>query len=366
MRPSPFSDEFLADRFCERNAMTRQPTDPSQRPHSSERSRLYSLMGVQILGLGSSTPDNVIRNEDLAALGYDSDWIVQRTGIRQRRHAPAGMATSDLAVEAARRCIDQAQVDPAEIDLVLVGTFTPDLHLPSTACLVQDRLGLRAPAMDLHAACASFVYGLLTGSQFIASGNCRRVLVIGADCNSRVVNPADERTFPLFGDGAGAALLGAGSQEQGIVAMAAGSDGSGVGMLYQPMGGTRMPFSREPGTEGLQYLHMDGRAVFKWAVRTLIDTTSDVLHAAGLSVDDLSLVVFHQANLRIILTAAKELGLPGDKLYNNLEFFGNTASASIPLALDEAHRKGRIRPGDYILVSGFGAGLIWATAILRW
>jgi 3-oxoacyl-[acyl-carrier-protein] synthase-3 len=323
-------------------------------------------MGVQVVGIGSSVPANLVRNEDLHGLGFDPEWIVQRTGIRQRHCAPADIATSDLAVEAAQRCIQQAGVDPQDIDLVLLGTFTPDMPLPATACLVQDRLGLCAPALDLQAACASFMFAMITGMQYVATGCSQLVLVIGADCNSRVVNPDDPRTYPLFGDGAGAVLLAAGSQEQGMLSFAVGSDGSGTPLLCRRMGGSRMPFSRDPASDGLHYLSMDGRAVFKWAVNMLRESTWDVLQAAELTLDDVDLAIFHQANLRIIASATKDLGLDPDKVFTNLDRYGNTSSASIPLALDEAFQQGRIHRGDKILFSGFGAGLAWGTVLMQW
>jgi 3-oxoacyl-[acyl-carrier-protein] synthase-3 len=332
----------------------------------TRRSRLGSLMGVQIVGVGSSVPDNLVKNEDLASLGYDADWIMQRTGILERRHAPPGIATSDLAIEAGRRCIDQSGVDPADIDLVLLGTYTPDMPLPATACLVQDRLGLCALSFDLQAACASFVYGLVTGAQFVATGCSKLALVIGADCNSRVVDPADERTYPLFGDAAGAVLLAPGSQQQGLVSYAVGTDGSGADLLCRRMGGSRFPFNHDPSSNGQHFLKMEGKPIFKWAIRILNENVNDVLQAAGLGIDDLDLVIFHQANMRIISSAVKDLGIDEDKVFNNVERFGNTSAASIPLALDEAVQQGRVKPGDRILLSGFGAGLAWGTVLLKW
>jgi 3-oxoacyl-[acyl-carrier-protein] synthase-3 len=323
-------------------------------------------MGIQIVGVGSCVPENRVKNEDLASLGCDADWIMQRTGILERRHAPADQATSDLAVEAARRCIERSGVDPADIDLVLLGTYTPDLLLPATASLVQDQLGLSALAFDIQAACSSFVFALLTGAQFIASGSSQLALVIGADCNSRVVNPDDVRTYPLFGDGAGAVLVSAGAQEQGMLSFAVGSDGSGTDLLCRPMGGTRAPFSHDASSDGLHFLRMEGRPIFKWAVRILNESVNDVLRSAGLSVDDVDLVIFHQANLRIISSAVKDLGIDESRVFNNLERFGNTSSASIPLALDEAIEQGRVGPGSRILLSGFGAGLAWGTMLLQW
>ena len=332
----------------------------------TKRSRLGSLLGVQVVGIGSSVPDNVVRNEDLAALGFDADWILQRTGILERRHAPPEMATSDLAVEAARRCIEQAGVDPQEIDLLLLGTWTPDLPLPATACLVQDRLGLCAPAMDLQAACASFIYAMITGMQFVATGSSKLALVIGADCNSRAVNPADERTFPLFGDAAGAVLLARGNDQQGLVSYAIGSDGSGAELLWRQMGGSRLPFFADGANDSLQFLKMEGRPVFKWAIRVLAETISEVLQAAAMTLDDVDLVIVHQANMRIINSVVKDLGIDPKKVFNNVDRYGNTSAASIPLALDEAFREGRIHRGDLILFSGFGAGLAWGTVLMRW
>ena len=330
------------------------------------RSRLGRLMGVQVVGLGSSVPDVRVRNEDLAALGYDADWIVQRTGIIERRHAAPGTATSDLAAEAARRCIAAAGVAPSDIDLLILGTYTPDLLVPATANIVQEKLGLCVPAFDLQAACASFVFGMITAMQYVATGCSRLVLVIGADCNSRVVNPADQQTYPLFGDAAGAVLLAAGDQRQGMLAYAAGSDGSGVDLICRPMGGTREPFSSLPEFDGRQYLRMYGRPVFKWAIRTLRESIFDVLRSADMTLDDVDLVVFHQANMRIINAAVEELGIDPRKVFNNLERYGNTSSASIPLALDEAFQQGRIQRGQHVLFSGFGAGLAWGTVLLRW
>ena len=323
-------------------------------------------MGVRIIGIGAHVPDRVVKNEDLAALGYDSDWIVRRTGILERRHVPEGIATSDLSIEAARRCIEDARVDPADIDLLLLGTYTADAPLPAAACIVQEKLGLRAPALDLSAACSSFVFALLTGMQYVATGCSRLVLVIGADCNSRIVDPADKKTYPLFGDGAGAVLLAPGSREQGLVSYAVGTDGSGSELLCRQMGGSRMPFTQEGADEGAYFMQMEGRPIFKWAVRIVGDTITEVLQDANKSIDDVDLFIFHQANLRIINSVTKALGVDDTKVANNLDKYGNTSSASIPLVLDEVYRQGRIKPGDLLLLSGFGAGLTWGTAILQW
>lgn len=329
--------------------------------------RTASLLGVQVVGCGSYVPDNVVTNSDLnQRFGFDANWIEQRTGIMERRHCPEGMATSDLAVEAGRRAIRASHIDPQEIDLLVVGTFTPDYHCPSTACLVQDQLGLDCAAFDTAAACAGFMYAMITAAQFVATGNARRALVIGADCNSRIVNPGDQRTYPLFGDGAGAVLLARGEPHQGFLCYQMGSDGSGGALLDRPAGGTRLPVTHENLDAGSHYLQMDGRSVFKWAVRLLTDTTELLLEKTGMSVHDVALYLFHQANIRIISSAAEQLGIPEGKVFNNLQRYGNTSGGSIPIALDEALQSGRIAHGDTTLMCGFGAGLSWGTALVRW
>ncbi|MEK6235078.1 MAG: ketoacyl-ACP synthase III [Planctomycetales bacterium] len=333
----------------------------------SGRSPLRSLLGVQVLATGSYAPEQVVTNEDLQrSHGFDPEWILQRTGIQERRYAPDDMATSDMAVEAARRCLDRAGVRPEEVDLVIVGTFTPDMPCPSTACLLQDKLGVTAPAMDLHAACAGFIYSMVTGMQFVATGGSKMALIVGADCNSRIVNPKDQRVCPLFGDAAGAVLLAPGEPHQGMISYTLGADGSGADLLIRPMGGSRMPATAALIDEDLQYLQMDGRSVFKWAVRLLNDTVEDVLEPAGVNVSDVKLFVFHQANIRIIRSAADALGMSDEQVFVNLDRYGNTSAASIPLALDEAIRDNRVARGDLVLLCGFGAGLTWGTALLTW
>jgi 3-oxoacyl-[acyl-carrier-protein] synthase-3 len=329
--------------------------------------RTRTLTGVQILGTGRYLPDNVITNHDLwVSHGFDPEWIVNRTGIHERRFAMPHQATSDLAVHAANRCLKAAGVDASEVDLLVVGTFTPDMCFPSTACLVQDRMRLNCPAFDLQAACAGFVYALATAAQFVAAGTSQRALVIGADCNSRVINPHDQKSFPLFGDGAGAVLLAPGSPEQGMLAYQLGSDGSGGDLLNRPACGSRMPPSVEALHEGLHYLTMDGRAVFKWAVRILADSCTAVMSRAGRSIDDVRWFIPHQANVRIIHAASDVLGFHREVVYKNLERYGNTSGGSIPIALDELLEEKQVRRGDLVLTSGFGAGLNWGTALWRW
>jgi 3-oxoacyl-[acyl-carrier-protein] synthase-3 len=255
---------------------------------------------------------------------------------------------------------------PEEVDLLVVGTFTPDMAFPSTANLVQDLLDLACPAFDVQAACAGFVFALVTAAQFVGTGNSRCALAIGGDCNSRIINPGDQKSFPLFGDGAGAVLLAPGEPDQGLLAYQLGSDGSGWDLLSRPACGSRIPPSTAVLEQGLHYLTMDGRAVFKWAVRILADSALAVLTHAGCAVRDIRWFIPHQANVRIIHAATDVLGFHRDSVFKNLERYGNTSAGSIPIALDELNRQGRIERGNLLLTSGFGAGLNWGTALLRW
>lgn len=334
---------------------------PSQRP------RCRSLTGVRILSTGSYVPDAVVTNEHLhQRLGFDSDWIMKRTGIMERRHALPHQATSDLCYEAAVRCIESAGVKKSDIDLLILATFTPDMSFPSTACLVQDQLKLSCPAMDLQAACAGFMYALITGAAYVASGASDLALIIGGDANSRVVNPDDIKTYPLFGDGAGAVLLTRGRPDQGILSYSMGADGSGGDLLSRPACGSRMPPTAEAIAKGLHFMYMDGRAVFRWAVGIMCDSIQDVLKHSGFTTDQVSLYLPHQANIRIVNAAIDVLHIPRNRVFNNLERYGNTSAGSIPLVLDEAMQDGRIKPDDLVVMSGFGAGLAWGTALLRW
>lgn len=339
--------------------------DEELRP--SPRPKCRQLMGIQIVGTGSYVPDTIVTNTHLhKQFGFDSSWIVKRTGIRERRHSRPEQATSDLAVEAALRAMASANVTAGDIDLVVLGTFTPDMAFPSTACLVQDRLGIVGAALEVEAACAGFMHALITAGAYIASGLSDTALVIGADCNSRIINPNDVKTYPLFGDGAGAVILTRGKKTQGIVSYNMGSDGLGGDMLCRPSGGSRNAPTREHLDKGMQYLCMDGRAVFKWAVSILCDTIQDVLNDSNLTTNDVDLYVPHQANIRIINAACDVLRIPRKKVFNNLDKYGNTSAGSIPLALDEAVAAGRLKPGQLSLLSGFGAGLAWGTALMRW
>lgn len=334
---------------------------------SKKIARTSSLTGFQVLATGSYLPEIVVTNDDLnARYGYECSWIVPRTGIHERRHVPEHMATSDLCYEAAERCIANANINRDEIDLVVVGTFTPDMSFPSTACQIQDRLGLRCGAFDVQAACAGFLYAFVIGAQFIKSGNAKRCLVVGGDTNSRIVNPADPKTYALFGDGAGAVLLGPGDEDQGLIAYQLGSDGSGSDLLNRPAGGSRLALSPEVLDAKLHYLHMDGRAVFTWAVNVVTESAQEVLDYAGMVPEQIRWFVPHQANVRIMNAVSDVLGFPRDRVCRNLDRYGNTSAGSVPIALDEARQANQIQRGDLLLLSGFGAGLTWGTGILRW
>ncbi len=344
------------------------------------RGRMGRVLGVRVVGTGSFVPEHIVTNDDLAALGCDSEWIFRRTGILERRKASDDQATSDLAYQAALHAMANANVTADQIDLILVATMTPDHPTPSTACELQRRLGAVAPAMDINAACAGFMYAIITAAQFVATGNSRCVLVVGADLMSRTVNPDDKKTYPLFGDAAGAAILMPDSASlvkpttsspqrpigPGFLSYQLGSEGCGGEMLCIPAGGTRQSLTPDAYVAGEQYLRMDGRGVFKWAVRIFEESTRDVLEDANTSVDDVHLFVLHQANQRIIDSAVADLHVPAERVFVNLDRYGNTSAASIPLALDEAARGGKIEKNNLLLLCGFGAGLSWGTALLRW
>jgi len=337
---------------------------------SPRPSRFGRAVGFRLAGIGSAVPSCVVTNADLARLGCDPEWIVARSGIHERRHAPPDVATSDLAAAAGRAALTDAGARAADVDLLVLGTFTPDTCIPSTACVVQEALGLDAPAMDVTAACAGFAYALVTAAQFVAAGTSRLPLVIGADTNSRVVDPEDIKTWPLFGDGAGAVLLEAVEpapvgQEQGLLAFALGSDGRGAGLLACPMSGSRQPVTAAGLDRREQFMRMDGRAVFKWAIRLAEDSIRTVVDRSGVPLGEIDLFVLHQANARIVDGVREALGLPESKVFMNLDRYGNTSSGSIPLALDEAWKTGRVGPGSTVVICGFGGGLAWGTAVWR-
>jgi len=295
------------------------------------------------------------------------EWIVTRTGIRERRIAADHEAASDLGSVAARRALERANLSPSDLDLIVVASVTPDMPFPATASIIQHALGAdRAAAFDLSAGCTGFIYAVSMASATIASGAYNNVLVIGVDLLSKITNWSDRSTCVLFGDGAGAAVLGVGNEQSRILAFELGSVGEGADLLRIPAGGSRKPITVEAVQAGEQYIQMCGSEVFKFAVRIIVQATQSVLAKAGLTTADIDAFVAHQANIRIIESATKRLELPDEKVIINVDRYGNTSAASIPLALDEAERGGRIKRGDVVLMVGFGAGLSWGATVLRW
>jgi len=325
-------------------------------------------MNVGILGTGSYVPEKVLTNYDLEKMVETSDeWIVSRTGIKERRVAAKEQASSDLAYEAAIKALAKAKISAEELDLIIIATVTPDHSFPSTASVLQDRLGARhAAAFDLSAACSGFLYGLVTGTQFIQNGLYKYVLVIGVETLSKITNWTDRNTCVLFGDGAGAAVLGPVEEGYGFISFELGSDGAGGNLLKQPAGGSRLPSTAETLSEGLNYIHMAGSEVFKFAVKIMEQASIRVIEKAGLKKDEIDFLVPHQANMRIIDYAIRRLELSEDKVVINLDRYGNMSSASIPIALDEALSDNKIKDGDNVLLIGFGGGLTWGATVLRW
>jgi 3-oxoacyl-[acyl-carrier-protein] synthase-3 len=321
-----------------------------------------------VLGLGVYVPPHVLTNHDLARMVDTSDeWIVERTGIRTRHVAPPESATSDLAVPAAEEALRSSGLAANDVDLVICATTMPDMILPATACLVQDRIGAnRAGAFDLLAACSGFVYGVIVGSQMIASGAARHVLVVGAEVLSKIVDWTDRTLCVLVGDGAGAAVLGPSVRGRGVHSVVVGADGSAGEVLKMPAGGTRLPASPETVAQGLHYVRMDGRALFKLAVQVVPEAIAEVVQKAGWSLEEIDWIVPHQANRRIIEAVARSLDLPFDRFICNIDRYGNTSSASVPIALWEACRDGRIRDGDRVVLVAFGGGFTWAACALTW
>lgn len=327
-----------------------------------------SLRPVGITGVGMAVPERVVTNADLEQIVDTSDeWIFTRTGIRERHISEPGEATSDYAVKAARKAMAMAGVTPEQVDLIIVGTVTPDMPFPSTACIVQDALGAtRAAAFDMSAACPGWLYGVVMAQQTIASGMYNCALVIGAELLSKLVDWEDRSTCVLFGDAAGAAILQPVSEGRGILASVLGSEGAGACHLQMPAGGSRLPASAETVANRLHYIKMDGTEVFKFAVRVMNEASVEVMKKAGIEREDLDLLIPHQANIRIIDGAMKRLKLGPEKVVVNLDRYGNTSSASIPVALTEALTEGRVKDGDELVLVSFGAGLVWAAVALRW
>jgi 3-oxoacyl-[acyl-carrier-protein] synthase III len=322
---------------------------------------------VGIIGVGEYLPKKVLTNADLERMVDTSDeWITIRTGIKQRRLAAKGEATSDLAIKAARAALEDAHLGPGDIDLIIVATITPDMSFPSVACLLQHALFARdAACFDISAACAGFVYALTVAQQFISSGIYKNALIVGAEILSSITDWQDRSTCVLFGDGAGAVVLSE-VESGGILSAYLGSDGSKADLLLMPGGGSRNPASHQTIDNRLHYIKMQGNELFKSAVKIMAEAAQIALKKAGLECRDIDLVIPHQANIRIIMAMAKKLGLSKDKIYLNIEKYGNMSSASTVTALCEAVKLGRIKKGDIVLLDAFGAGLVWGACVIRW
>ena len=324
---------------------------------------------VSILATGSYLPPDILTNVDLEKMVDTTDeWITTRTGIKQRHILrDADKCTSDIGYEAGKRCLEAAGCAPDQVDLVICCTYTPDYVFPATACLIQKKLGLtRAGAFDMEVACSGFLYGLTVGAQFIACGTMNRVLVIGAELNTRILDWKDRSTCVIFGDGASAALLGPGREGGEILSSYLGADGNGANFIIQHAGGTRHVTSPETIEKNMHTIHMEGKETFKMAVRWMADASLEALKRANLQLSDLNLLIPHQANIRIIEAAAKRLDVPMEKCLVNIDRVGNTAAASLGIALDEALRTDRIKPGDNSVLVVFGGGLTWGSSAIHW
>ena len=324
---------------------------------------------VIITGTGAYTPANVVTNDDMSKIVDTSDeWIRTRSGISERCFAAEGESTSDMAVAAAEKAILAAGIDRRDIDLIIVATMTPDMPFPSTACILQSKLGLgNITAFDIQAACSGFIYALNTGCNMLRSGAYKKALIIGAEKMSSILDFQDRTTCVLFGDAASAIIIEASETAGvGVLGSITGSDGSDPSLLYQPAGGSTIPSSHESIDARQHFIKMNGKEIFKQAVRVMGQVSSDILEQYSFTADQIDLLIPHQANMRIIESLAKRVKLPIEKFHNNLDRFGNTSAASIGLALDEAYRKGRIQSGDLILLVAFGAGLTWGASLIKW
>ena len=327
-----------------------------------------SGISAGIIGVGMYAPEKVLTNAELAGmLNVTEEWIETMPGIRERHIAAPSQAASDLGAVAAQRALAQAGVSSDEVDLIIVSTSTPDMQFPSTACIIQERLGIKnVPAFDLTAVCSGFVYALTVGAQFIANEFYRTVLVIGTEAVSRVINWSDKDTCMLIGDGAGAVVLRQVPSGYGVLSAKLGADGSGASFMMVPAGGSRKPVTAEVIEKKMNKIQMNGQEVFKFAMKKLPEVTEQALELANLHTEDLKLIIPHQANRRIIEAAARRMELPMEKFMVNVERYGNTSSATIPIALHEALETGRIESGDLIALTGFGGGLAWGSLIMRW
>ncbi len=328
-----------------------------------------SIVNIRITGTGSALPGRILTNAELETLVDTSDeWITTRTGIKERRIAGEGEYTSTFAAEAGRNALAMAGVDPRELDLIILSTVTPDFPFPSTACIVQDMLGaVNATAFDISAACSGFIYGLSVAEKYLRSGSAKKILIIGSEVLSRIVNWKDRNTCVLFGDGAGAVVLEASEGNHQLCSTHTFSNGAHWNLLYQPGSGSRHPATDSRTIDGeMLHITMEGNEVFKHAVRAMEEASLKALEANGLVADDISLLIPHQANRRIIDATAKRLGIEADRQYTNLHRYGNTSSASIPIALDEANRLNVIKPGGKVLLVAFGGGFAYGSALITW
>ncbi len=334
------------------------------------RSKVFprKMPRARIVATGAYVPEKILSNRDLEKMVETTDeWITDRTGIKERHIASSKEACSDLAYNASKEALKTAGLKGKDLDLLIVATVTADMPLPATACILQDRLGAHnAAAFDLNAACSGFLFALATAEAYITTGMYKRVLVAGAEVLSRATDWEDRSTCVLFGDGAGAAILEPAEGEEGIISIKLYSDGSKGDLLEVPGGGSRVPCSAESVKEGLHFIKMKGNETFKFAVKTLEGLVTGMLEENGLRSSDLALLIPHQANLRIIKATAERIGLPLEKVLVNIHKYGNTSAASIPIAMDEAVRGGKIKNGDYVLLEAFGGGLTWASALLKW
>jgi len=324
---------------------------------------------VKISALGTYVPPRLLTNADLERMVETSEeWILKRIGIRERHIVEKGVASSDLAVEAARRALEDAGLGPGDVQAIVVGTVTPDMFFPSTACLVQHKLGAKGVwGFDVSAACSAFVYALQTGAQFVATGAHQRVMVIGADVMSSIIDYTDRATCVIFGDGAGAVILEAAEDDSvGLIDFIHEIDGAGGCSLYMPGGGSLHPSSHETVEQRMHYVHQDGQAVFKYAVRKMADVSERILTRNGFKAQDIDLLIPHQANKRIITATAERLNLPPEKVVINIDCFGNTTAATIPLAMQTAREQGRLKKGSLVLLASVGAGFTTGATLLRW
>jgi 3-oxoacyl-[acyl-carrier-protein] synthase III len=323
---------------------------------------------ASITGIGSYLPSKVLTNYDLEKIiDTSNEWIIQRTGIKERRIVEDGVITSDLAVRASRKAMEDAGVSPEELDMIITSTITPDHIFPSTSCYLQHKLGAtRAGAFDILAACAGFIYALSVGESFVNSGTVRTVLVVGAECLSKITDYTDRTTCVLFGDGAGAVILQKSSTKHEILSCSLAADGSQADVLIMPGGGSRIPPTLESIQQRAHYIQFRGKEVFKLAINSMTNLILETTEKNKLKLDDINLIIPHQSNIRIIEATMEKLGIPMEKAFVNIDKYGNTSSASVPIAIDEARKEGRLKKGDIVMLVAFGGGLTWGSSVIRW